>query len=273
MKPSVVAIGLAACAALGAIGYHMITARAQAQIEMRLREIAPVLQQAQNELDGLRRQIVAAQRRAEEPSGARQSARPGGGEVSAAEPKAVLTPAEIGHVRTLRVEAFVSEQRLRFAAFLRRTGLSAEQLIRFDAINTVYQETIADPAASRQARDAAAERRESELRALFGASYAHWQEENAMRPAIDVVTRIVQQTFQSSGALTAAQADELTRIVARHANARVQSGPYQPRYDWDRVVEEAGGLLTAQQLTDLQTAIEYRRASDEMNAIASRMKR
>ena len=87
-----------------------------------------------------------------------------------------------------------------------------------------------------------------------------------------IVDGIIHQTFPSSGALNAAQADELTRIVAQH---RVPaSGAVGPAsFDWDRIIGEARTILADRQMEDFIAAVSHRRASDQMSAMAAQSKR
>jgi hypothetical protein len=123
------------------------------------------------------------------------------------------------------------------------------------------------------ARQQARQARDTQLQELFGANYDQWIEANRHEPARAIVAQIVQQTFQSSGALTTAQADELTRIVAQHRiPLSKQTGARQFHYDWDQIITDAHSLLADRQREAFITAIEYRRASEAMSAMAAKQK-
>jgi hypothetical protein len=174
-------------------------------------------------------------------------------------------------LREWQLQAYISEQRLRYARFLKRLALTSENLQTFDRIQGAYRQVTADPSQSAAARQQALQTRDDKLEVLFGDKYEQWQEAQRNEPARSVVAQIVQQTFQGSGALTTAQAEELESIVAQH---RLPAAPGLGRnhagYDWDQIVAEARPLLADQQQKDFLVAIEYRRASEQMSAMASK---
>jgi hypothetical protein len=169
----------------------------------------------------------------------------------------------------LQLQAFVSEQRLRFTELLDRLHFTAENRQAFDRIHAAYQQVMLDDSKTDAARHQARETRDARLQELFGPNYDQWAEANRNQPARAIVAQIVQQTFQSAGALTTAQADELTRIVAQHRLSSQQTGGSQ-QYDWDRIITDAHPLLADRQREAFVTAVEYRRASEKMSAIAAR---
>ena len=72
----------------------------------------------------------------------------------------------------------------------------------------------------------------------------------------------------SSG--TSAQADELTRIVGQRRIPSAKEPAGAVRYDWDRIIVDARLLLADRQMEDFIAAIEYRRASEKMAALAAK---
>jgi hypothetical protein len=169
-----------------------------------------------------------------------------------------------------QVQAYISEQRLRYARLLKRLGLTSEDSHAFDRIQGAYRKLMVDPTQNAAARKQAAQTRDDQLKALFGANHEQWLEAQRNEPARFVVSQIVQQTFQGSGALTTTQAEELERIVAQH-RLQVSSAPGGRRggYDWDQIVADAQSILADQQQKDFLVAIEYRRASEQMSAMAA----
>ncbi len=183
-------------------------------------------------------------------------------------PAATVDPA----FRRLQTQAFVSEQRLYFAGLLRRVGFTTGQLQAFDAIQAEYLTALLE-ASSSDGRARATSTRETKLQDLFGPAHGQWVEANRSLPSRAKVAQIVQQTFQSSGALTLAQADELARLLDEHRISPSQkTGRQQEQHDWDRIVSEARGILDERQVSDFVVAIEYRRASEKMSAIAAKKK-
>ena len=114
--------------------------------------------------------------------------------------------------------------------------------------------------------------REIALQQLFGGNHGLWLDANRNEPARAVVAQIVQQTFQCSGALTTAQADELTRIVAQHRIAAPKQTGGGQQYDWDHILIDARSLLDHRQHDGFISAVEYRRASEKMSAITAKKK-
>jgi hypothetical protein len=176
-------------------------------------------------------------------------------------------------LRQLQVQAFVSEQRLRFAALLKRLGLDASQLREFDRIQEECQRTLLDDTRAETDRKQAHQRRDAQLQELFGPAYDQWLEASRTEPARALVARIVQQTFQGSGALTTTQAEQLARVFDGHrVQASQQRGANAARYDWDAVVSDARAILADRQMQDFAAAIEYQRASEQMSAMATARK-
>jgi hypothetical protein len=175
-------------------------------------------------------------------------------------------------MRALRVQVFASEQRMQFAALLHRLGFSAAQRQAFDRIQETYYAAMLDETLEATGRDAARDVRAGALRELFGPHHDAWFQANQQQRARAIVDQIVHQTFPSSGALNAAQADEVTRIVAE--NRRADSGAAgSGGYNWDRIISEARTILADRQMDDFVAAVTHRRASDEMAAMAAKAKR
>ncbi len=188
-------------------------------------------------------------------------------------PKPPVIPPN-SELRRLQVQAFVSDQRLRYAGLLKRVGFTQEKLQVFDRILGSWQQVMLDNPQSEAVRQHARETRDTQLKELFGSHYEQWVDANRNEPARAIVAEIVQKTFQGSGALTTAQAEELTRIVAQHRIPPPKApGGTSPGYDWDRIVSDAESLLADRQIDDFIAAIEYRRATDRMSAIAAKKKR
>jgi hypothetical protein len=170
-----------------------------------------------------------------------------------------------------QVQAYISEQRLRYARLLKRLGLTSEDSHAFDRIQGAYRKLMVDPTQNAAARKQAAQTRDDQLKALFGANHEQWLEAQRNEPSRFVVSQIVQQTFQGSGALTTAQAEELEQIVAQHRlPASAAPGGNRGGYDWDQIAVEAQSILADQQQKDFLVAIEYRRASEQMSAMAAK---
>ncbi len=176
-------------------------------------------------------------------------------------------------LRRLQVQAFVSEQRLRFAALLKRLGFTSEQLQEFDAIHAAYQQAVLENPQTAGARQLARETRDAGLRGLLGPAFDQWDAANQEQPARAIVEQVVQQTFPGSGALAASQADELTRVVAlRRLPPAKETGAASPGYDWDQIIAAARSILAERQMEDFITAIDFRRTSEKMSALAAKKK-
>lgn len=221
----------------------------------------------------LRALLAERMNRSARPASSGARAPPTNGDPTSAAKSAAVSPSP--ELRRMHVQALVSEQRLRFAALLKRLGFTAEKLQDFDRIQGAWQEALLDDAQNATARKQAVLTRDARLKELFGAANEQWIEANRSEPARAVVGQvvIVQQMFQGSGALTTAQADELARIVAQHripASRELGAGP--PRYAWDRIGAAARTILADRQQDDFIAAVEYRRTADRMSARAARRK-
>jgi hypothetical protein len=173
----------------------------------------------------------------------------------------------------MQVQAFVSEQRLRFAGLLKQLGFTAEKLQGFDRIHADFQQVMLDDSSTNAARQQARQQRDAQLKELFGPAFEQWNDANRNQPARALVEQIVRQTFPGSGALTTAQADQLTRVVGQ--NRIPPSNPPAPgpaRYDWERIVIDARSILAERQLADFEAAVQFRRASEEMAAMVAKKK-
>lgn len=189
----------------------------------------------------------------------------------AARPKpAVASPNP--ELRAWQVQAYVSDRRLRFAALLTRLGFTDEKRQAFDQIHAACQQVVLDETQPEAVRRQARETRDAQLKELFGARYEQWLEAERHDPARAVVAQIVQQTFQSSGALTTAQAEELTRLVAQHRLPPAKGGGGMAGHDWDSIIADSQALLADRQREDFIAAVEYRRASEKMSAMAAKNK-
>jgi hypothetical protein len=170
------------------------------------------------------------------------------------------------------VQTFAGEQRMQFAPLLHRLGVTPAQRQAFDRINEEFYQAMLDEKLDASGRDAARGVRAEALRELFGAHHETWREANQQAMARGIVDGIIHQTFPSSGALNAAQADELTRIVSHHRlPASGAGGP--AGFDWDRIIGEARTILADRQMEDFIAALTHRRASDQMSAMAAQAKR
>jgi len=174
-------------------------------------------------------------------------------------------------LRRARVLTFAGEQRMQFSPLLHRLGFTPAQRQTFDRINEEYYRAMLDEKLDAAGREVARGVRAEALRELFGAHHETWREANQQAMARGIVDGIVHQTFPSSGALNAAQADELTRIVAQHRlPASAARGP--ATFDWNRIIDEARTILADRQMEDFISAVSHRRASEQMSALAARAK-
>jgi hypothetical protein len=269
----------AALVALVAAGaYHWTTTRTRSHLEAESSRLSREASAQRQFTDEVSQQLTVAQAGLQTQQAARatRSSPP-----SSHSPQPATTPAPrptppaappSSELRALQVQTHVAEQRLRFTALLIRLGFTAEKLQAFDRINDACQQVQLDESQSAAARQQARATRDAQLQELFGAHHDAWLDANRDQPARAVVAQIVQQTFQSSGALMAEQAHELTRIVARHRLDAPASGGHTP-YDWDKIITDAHPLLVDQQREDFIAAVAYRRASEKMSAMAAQAKR
>jgi hypothetical protein len=268
-------ISAATIAASAAALYHRQAARVQSQLEKDTQHLRSEIAEARRLSGQTERDIATLRVELQALTAARSAPSPAAvvrttAAVAPAAPpaKAAVVPLD-PELRQLQVQAFVAEQRLRFGALLKRLGFGPEELEAFERIQNEYRQATLDDAVAEGERQQAVQRRNAQLKELFGPAYDQWAEANRVHPARVVVDQIVQQTFQSSGALTSVQADELTRIIGAH---RSQEGRGQVRYDWDNIIADAGTILNAPQTEAFAAAIQFRRATEKMTAMAATRK-
>jgi hypothetical protein len=270
----------AALAVLVAVVQHVRSGQARTEFERERLQLLAATQRAQAAHVETKRQLEASRARASAQA-AKTAARAEPPVAAAADAHAAaaqaarlsgaLAPSD-PEMRRVRVQTFVGEQRMQFAALLHRIGFTPAQRQAFDRINEEYYEAMLDEKLAASGRDVARGVRAEALRALFGTQHDTWREANQQAFARGIVDGIIHQTFPSSGALNAAQADELTRLVAQHRLPA--SGASSPAsFDWDRIIDEARTLLADRQMEDFIAAVSHRRASDQMSAMAAQAKR
>lgn len=278
-------LAFAAVGALVAVVQHLHSRQARAALERERLQLVADTQRARAEQADTKRQVETARARAVGAANTRATAEasaptaiaPAGGAAAGAAPAwspvAAVAPAPADpEMRRVRVLTFAGEQRMQFAALLHRIGFTPAQRQAFDRINEEFFRAMLDEKLDAAGRDAARGVRAEALRELFGDHHDTWREANQQAMARAIVDGIIHQTFPSSGALNAAQADELTRIVAQHRlPASGASGP--ARFDWDRIIAEARTILADRQMEDFIAAVSHRRASDQMAAMVAQAKR
>jgi hypothetical protein len=265
-------------AVIAAGGYHWKAIRTQSRLEAERARVLATAAETRRLYEETSRQVAAAQSELQATIADRMNrsrSAPASGlnaQRSNASPaprtKSSVLPSS-PELRRLQIQAFVSEQRLRFAEVLKRLHFTPENRQAFDRIHGAYQEAMLANFQTDVAREQARHARDAQLQELFGANHDQWIDANRNQPARAIVAQIVQQTFQSSGALTTAQADELTRIVAQHRIQPPKQSVAGLHYDWDQIISDAHSLLDHRQREAFVTAIEYRRASEKMSAIAA----
>jgi hypothetical protein len=270
-------------AAVAAGGYHWITINTRSRLEADRVSVLNDTAEKRRPADETLRQLTVAKtelqallanRRKHVESAASPGLRSSAGNGTPEprpKPAGLLANPEL---RRWQLQAFVSDQRLRFAALLNRAGFYTEKLQAFDRIQSSWMQVMLDDSQTEAVRQQARATRDAQLKELFGPHYELWVDANRNQPARAIVAQIVQQTFQSSGALTMAQAEELTRIVAQHrVPPSKDAGGGQSGYDWDQIISDAQSILADRQREDFIAAIAYRRASEKMTAMAAKKKR
>jgi hypothetical protein len=260
----------AVVAVIGVGWYHRHSMQTQSRAEAERRRFEDAAIDAQGQIQTARQETAALAR---EMAASRPPGAAGATDAALASPAPKPKPPAARaspELREMQVRAFVSEQRLRFAATLKRLAPDARKPGEFDRIQGECQRTLLDESQTDAGRQQARQTRDARLKELFGPDYEQWAEANRSDPARALVAEIVHRTFQSSGALTTTQADELTRIVGVHrVSPGKAAGGGQAHYDWDAIVAEAGTVLDPLQQDDFATAVRLRRASDEMSALAA----
>jgi hypothetical protein len=262
MNARLLILSAALVAAVAAGGYHWATRQRRLADET-----AGQVAVAESEL-----QVLLAERTNRPTAVASLAPRssPEGG-TPAPRPKPAVAPPN-PELRSWQVQAYVSDRRLRYAALLTRLGFTDEKRQAFDQIHAACQRVLLDETQPEAVRRQARATRDAQLKELFGPRYEQWVEAEQNDPARAIVAQIVRQTFQSSGALTTAQAEELTRLVAQHRLAPAKGAAGLPRQDWDRIIADSQALLADRQREDFIAAIEFRRATEKMSAMAAKKK-
>lgn len=288
-RTPILLLAFAALGALVAVVQHVQSRQARTELERERLQLVADTRRAHAAQAEIQRQVEAARARAgaaeaktkaaahtpattaAAPEAAAAAAAAAATAVMPARPPAAATAPD-PEMRRVRVQTFAGEQRMQFAALLHRIGFTATQRQAFDRINEEFYQAMLDEKLDAAGRDAARGVRAEALRELFGAHHETWREANQQAMARAIVDGIIHQTFPSSGALNAAQADELTRIVAQHRlPASGAGGP--ARFDWDRIIVEARTILADRQIEDFIAAVSHRRASDQMAAMVAQAKR
>lgn len=276
----VLLLTFAALGALVAVVQHVQSRQARAALERERLQLVAHTQRARAEQAETKRQVEAARARAVA-AAAKTKAAAGPAVAAASDARATagmparspVAPAKPDpEMRRVRVQTFAGEQRMQFAPLLHRLGFTPGQRQAFDRINEEFYQAMLDEKLDASGRDAARGVRAEALRELFGAHHETWREANQQAMARGIVDGIIHQTFPSSGALNAAQADELTRIVAQHRLPAPGAGG-SANFDWDRIIVEARTILADRQMEDFIAAVSHRRASDQMSAMAAQAKR
>ena len=275
-RTPVLLLAFAALGALVAVMQHLQSRSTRAALEHERLQLVAATQRAREEQVATKRQVEAARARAVAAAAKTNS---GAGPTIAADSEAGLpagpptrppvAPAQPdSELRRARVLTFAGEQRMQFSPLLYRLGFTPAQRQTFDRINEEYFQAMLDETLDAAGREVARGLRAEALRELFGSHHESWREANQQAMARGIVDGIVHQTFPSSGALNAAQADELTRIVAQHRlPASAARGP--ATFDWDRIIDEARTILADRQMEDFISAVSHRRASERMSALAA----
>lgn len=271
-RTSALLLALAALVSVVGLVQHAQSRQQRLELEHdRLRLLAATQQAQAGTAETLR--LVKAERARAMANAARSkvpASAPRSDPSTASTPSPRVPAAPDPEIRRLRVQTFISEQRMQFAALLHRLGFTPAQWQAFDRLQGEFYHAMLDEKRDAAGRQVARDARSAALRELFGSNHDAWLEANRQQSARAIVDQIVHQTFPSSGALNAAQADELTRIVAQHrAKGPANARPDAADYDWGRIMDDARTVLADRQMEDFTAAVSYRRASDQMSAMAA----
>jgi len=230
------------------------------------RSLAQLRQDAANS-KGLATQKAAAEKKAVDQSPQRNLA------VVAKDPK----------LRSSYLRALSDERQVQFAGLFAKLGFTAEQREKFAQAEGAYQEGMLDMAAAAADQgiawsDPSIDRIKSELsgtlddqlKTLFGANYDQWTDTNMTANSRAIVGQVLQRTYDGPGAISGAEADQLTSILANN-NARYRPGqrPVDPTsYNWDAVLAQASGILTPAQLAAFTSGTELVRLRSQADSAA-----
>ncbi len=154
---------------------------------------------------------------------------------------------------------------LQFGPLFNNLGLSGAQA---DQLKNIFFErfrTLADIALEAQAHgfspsspsiktliQESTNKSEAALQSFLGpADYARLQEYGSTMAARDVVKAVASDVYFSESPLTSTQAEQLVRIIAKESPAG-SGGSNPDGANWERIVEQAGGILSPVQLAALK---------------------
>lgn len=167
----------------------------------------------------------------------------------------------------LGVRAYRANLGPHFASLYRALGLSQAQIDAFESLMTEHEEGLLDlnaTAASQGLENsdpavlAVRQQEDDQLRAaqvalLGDAGYRQLMQMGRVQPVQDIVASVATTVALTSSPLSGAQAAELTDFLANASSSYRRGDPADPAtIDWDVVLPQAQGILTAPQFGALK---------------------
>ena len=111
----------------------------------------------------------------------------------------------------------------------------------------------------------------NDLRQILGdAGYREFTEYNRMTAARDLAGSFSARVYEAAGAMTDAQAGQLTKALA-NASAKYQGGGSSARNDinWDAAIAQAQGFLSTQQIAALRAFKEHLEVTEQIGRLSA----
>jgi RNA polymerase sigma factor (sigma-70 family) len=189
----------------------------------------------------------------------------------------------------LQLQQWKIRFRFRYAPLYRQLGLSPQQIAEFEDVITEGQQSFydtnnaavavqvdpSDPAV-RAALKSAKSSMEENLRRLLGdTGFDQYTAFNKLDPGRTYFEPVITNFYYTDTPLTAEQGDKLLEILAANAPPPQRQGTItvMPEPNWDAVIAQAQGILSAPQLANLRTWGAKGRISDQMRELEANLMR
>ncbi|MSU47871.1 MAG: sigma-70 family RNA polymerase sigma factor [Opitutus sp.] len=189
----------------------------------------------------------------------------------------------------LSVEKYCAGLGLQFAPLYKLLKLSPEQIAKFEANRTEFQQvtqevwsaavakgvSVSDPAMASLLREPVTNL-EKDLIAMFGETgYKQYQQYNRAQSGLDVVNTLAGNLYRTDTPLNGQQGDQLVQAVMNNTRT-VPTAPgsivMRNETDWAAVAAHGQGVLAPPQAAVFEAVIAGKKLQQQMNAISSAMR-
>jgi hypothetical protein len=184
----------------------------------------------------------------------------------------------------LGMKAYRATVNTNFGRLFRTLNLTPDQIDKFDSLATSHMEAIADilssatteglpmsdPAVGALMRQENSQYQAAQQALLGDAGYQQMQQFNRQQPVTGVVQNVAAQVALTSTPLSAAQADQLTQILANSSPQFMNGGVATPNtINWQTALGQAQAILNPVQFAALQgryNSIQVNQLMTQFNA-------